>query len=159
MKAKHHFWTSLAAGGVLYTITHSSLSLWGAMIGGFLIDADHLIDQLWSIARNAPYTSKRSAELAKHQGWSGFIARYFRRRKLLRLPLMFHSYELLLVLTFLTLYSRTPFLLGLLCGYALHLSLDLWRHHHEFRSPFFYALLFRLAHRFRREQLIKEKYL
>jgi hypothetical protein len=159
MKAKHHFITSLAAGSTLYFFTDSVSSFWGAMIGGFLIDADHVIDQLWAIARNAPYTSKRSAEIAKHQGWGGFFARYLRRRKLLRLPLIFHSYELLVVLTVSAVYLRTPFLFGLLCGYALHLSLDLWRHLHEFRSPFFYALLFRLAHRFRREQLIKEKYL
>jgi hypothetical protein len=159
VKAKHHFLTSIAAGSALYFFTNSMSSFWGAMIGGFLIDADHVIDQLWAIARNAPYTSKRSADMAKHQGWRGFFARYFRRRKLLRLPLIFHSYELLLALTVLTIYFRTSFLLGLLCGYGLHLSLDLWRHLQEFRSPFFYALLFRLAHRFRREQLIKEKYL
>ncbi len=159
VKAKHHFITSLAAGSALYLLTDSMSSFWGAMIGGFLIDADHVIDQLWAIQSDAPYTTKRAAEMAKRHDWQGFIARYIRRRKLLRLPLIFHSYELLAALTILAFYLRSTFLLGLVIGYALHLALDMWRHLHEFRSPFFYALLYRVVHGFRRERLIKEKYL
>jgi hypothetical protein len=82
-----------------------------------------------------------------------------RPRKLLRLPLVFHSYELLALITILTLCFRTPFLIGLLSGYLLHISLDLMRHHHEFRSPFFYMLSYRLMRGFRRDQLIKPEHL
>jgi hypothetical protein len=62
MKAKHHFWSSLAAGGALYWATGSSAALAGSMVGGFLIDADHIIDQLWSIRHGAPFRRKRVAE-------------------------------------------------------------------------------------------------
>src|SRR6266850_882151 len=54
VKAKHHFWSSLAAGGALYWATGSSAALAGTILGGFLIDADHIIDQLWSIRHGAP---------------------------------------------------------------------------------------------------------
>ena len=90
---------------------------------------------------------------------SGFVERYFFRRKLLRLPLIFHSYELLCVLAAATLLLRTPFLIGLLAGYVLHLSLDLARHYYEFQSPFFYLITYRLSRGFRRERLIKPEYL
>ena len=46
MKAKHHFWSSLVAGGALYWATGSSAALAGSMLGGFLIDGDHIIDQI-----------------------------------------------------------------------------------------------------------------
>ncbi|MEW6207238.1 MAG: hypothetical protein AB1631_02655 [Acidobacteriota bacterium] len=157
MKAKHHFFSSLAAGGALYFFTGHLLSLAGAMIGGFLIDADHVIDQLWAIARRAPLMKKiRESE---ERGLRAWWTRYVRRRKLVRLPLVFHSYEILAALVVTAFMIRSPFLTGLAAGYALHLALDIIRHHHEFRSPLFYLLLYRLAHGFRRERLIKPEYL
>jgi hypothetical protein len=63
------------------------------------------------------------------------------------------------VITILTLNLRTPFLIGLLSGYLLHLSLDMIRHHREFRSPLFYLLSYRMAQRFQRDRLIKTEYL
>ena len=155
MKAKHHLWSSAAAGAALYWITGSSTALTGALVGGFLIDADHVVDQLWSIRKGAPLLRKRAAE----ESSSGFVERYFLRRKLLRLPLIFHSYELMCVLAAATLLLRTPFLIGLLSGYVLHLSLDLARHYHEFQSPFFYLITYRLSQGFRRDRLIKPEYL
>ena len=153
MKPKHHFWSSLAAGGALYWATGSSAALGGAMLGGFAIDADHVLDQWWSIRKGADvvFPVARSTQ--------SLYARYLRRRKLLRLPLLFHSYELLAVLIVLTLSLHTPFFIGLLSGYVLHLSLDLIRHHDEFVSPFFYSLSYRTAKGFRRDSLIKSEYL
>lgn len=155
MKAKHHFWSSLAAGGALYWATGSSAALAGAMLGGFAIDADHILDQWWSIRRGAPVADSK----AGLPGAKSLFARYFRRRKLVRLPLIFHAYELFAVIAVLTLTRRTPFLIGLLSGYALHLALDMIRHHHEFRSPLFYLLAYRLSQGFRRDQLIKPEHL
>ncbi len=63
------------------------------------------------------------------------------------------------MIAILTLGLRTPFLIGLLPGYLLHISLDLIRHHHEFSSPLFYLFSYRLGQRFRRDQLIKSEYL
>jgi hypothetical protein len=163
MKAKHHFWSSLAAGGALYWATGSGWAVAGAMVGGFLIDADHVFDQLWSIRRGAPYMGKRRAELAARDagkgGLTGLITRFVRRRKLVRLPLLFHSFELLAALLVITIYLRTPFLIGLLTGYALHIALDLTRHYQEVCSPLFYLLSYRMARGFRRERLIRAKYL
>ncbi len=158
MKAKHHFFSSLAVGGALYAATASSAALAGAMIGGFLIDADHAIDQLWSIASGAPYLKQRFTT-DEPGGSRGFLARYVRRRKLTRLPLIFHSYELMAALVVLTLMARTPLMIGLLAGYMLHIALDMYRHHHEFRSPFFYLIAYRLTRGFRRDRLIKPEYL
>jgi hypothetical protein len=163
MKAKHHFWSSLVAGGALYWATGSSGALAGAMIGGFLIDADHILDQLWSISQGAPYLGKKRADEAARNankgGVVGFITRFVRRRKLVRLPLLFHSFELLTLFVILAINLRTPFLIGLVTGYALHISLDLFRHYHEVCSPLFYLLSYRLARGFRRERLVRTKYL
>jgi hypothetical protein len=162
MKAKHHFWSSLATGGALYWATGSSAALAGSMIGGFLIDADHIIDQLWSIRHRAPFRKTGPANSTNESSRASILMRMgniLRPRKLVRLPLVFHSYELLVVIGCLTVALRTPFLLGILVGYVLHLVLDLMRHHHEFRSPLFYLLSYRLKQRFRRDQLIKPEYL
>jgi len=160
MKPKHHLWTSLAAGGALYWVTGSSTALAVSMIGGFAIDADHIVDQLWSIRHGAPFRRALEDQATdKRGGVRGWLIRHLRPRKLLRLPLIFHSYELLAFITVLTLNSRTPFLIGLLSGYVLHLGLDMNRHHHEFRSPLFYLLSYRLTQGFRRDQLIKQEYL
>jgi hypothetical protein len=157
MKAKHHFWSSLAAGGALYWATGSSTALAGSMIGGFLIDADHIIDQLWSIRHGAPF---RKESLNRPGGTQNQgLVNLLQPRKLVRLPLIFHSFELLAVITAVALNRRTPFLIGLLIGYALHIALDLTRHYHEFSSPLFYLLSYRLSQRFRRDQLIKPEYL
>lgn len=129
------------------------------MLGGFLIDADHVVDQLWSIYNGAPHTRKASALAAGQKGFGGWVARYLHRRKLTRMPLIFHSYELLLGLIVATWIWPTPFFKGVSAGYLLHILLDLYRHHNEFRSPFFYSLLFRMARGFRRDSLIKSDYL
>ncbi|MEK6322963.1 MAG: hypothetical protein AABN33_14920 [Acidobacteriota bacterium] len=161
MSPQHHFWSSLAAGGALYWATGSNAALVGTMLGGFLIDADHIIDQLWSIRHGAPFrraVENRAGSL-KAAGTRAWLAHRLRPRKLLRLPLIFHSYELLAAITVLTLGLSTPFLIGLLSGYVLHLSLDVIRHHHEFRSPLFYLLSYRLSQGFRRDRLIRPEYL
>ena len=159
MKAKHHFWSSLGAGGALYVATGSSAALAGAMLGGFAIDADHVVDRWWSIRRGASAAGTRTASKSDEKGALSGVRRYLQRRKLVRLPLIFHSYELLVVLIAWTANTGTPFLVGLLSGYVLHLALDLIRHHREFVSPLFYSLSYRLAHGFRRERLIKPEYL
>ena len=98
MKAKHHFWSSLAIGGALYWSSGSPAALMGAMTGGFLIDSDHLIDQLWSIRLGAPHMRGASGSGPKKAPAIPWFERYIRRRKLLRMPLIFHSYELLAAL-------------------------------------------------------------
>lgn len=161
MKAKHHFWSSLAADGAVYWATGSVAALGGAMIGGFLIDADHLIDQWWSISYGAPIRGERkvNSDTANHTQSHGWVIKLLRPRKLLRLPLVFHSYELLAAIMVVVLILRTPFLIGLSIGYVLHIALDVTRHHREFLSPLFYFFLFRLTHGFRRDRLIKSEYL
>ena len=161
MKLRHHFWSSVAAGGALYWATGSGSAIAGAMIGGFLIDLDHVLDQGWSIYRGAPKTktAAKNAALAQRLpvGLGNLFERYVQRRKLTRLPLVFHSYELLVVLALAYTIIRSPFLLALVIGYALHLTLDLIRHHDEFQSPFFYFLSYRASRGFKREKLIKHE--
>jgi len=59
MKAKHHFWSSLAAGGALYWATGSSAALAGSMLGGFFIDSDHI-----SISYGLSEKARRSRRIA-----------------------------------------------------------------------------------------------
>jgi hypothetical protein len=167
MKLKTHLWTSVAAGGGLWFLTGSGSALIGAIIGGVLIDADHVVDQLWSIRQGAIYMKPANMEAEATRAGigpsSGKAARspmgWIKRRKLIRLPLMFHSYELLVIAMVVAAQVRTPLVLGLVTGYALHITLDLIRHHHEFRSRLFYLLLYRLSVGFRRDKLIKPEYL
>jgi hypothetical protein len=164
MKLRTHLWTSVAAGTGLWWATGSGTALVGAIIGGVLIDADHVVDQLWSIHHGAPYAKTGPAQPgvptagSSPEGPRASIDR-FRRRRLIRLPLVFHSYELLAAAILVAALVRTPLILGLVMGYALHITLDLIRHHHEFRSPLFYLLLYRLRVGFRRDRLIKPEYL
>jgi hypothetical protein len=160
MKAKHHFWSSLVTGGALYWATGSVSALAGSMIGGFLIDSDHIIDQMWSIWYGAPFRRAQHDDgNSRPKSPVSWVMNLLRPRKLLRLPLVFHSYELLVLIIIITVLLRTPFFTGLLTGYVLHLSLDMLRHHHEFNSPFFYLISYRLAQGFRRDCLIKREYL
>ena len=61
MKAKASLLVIASRGGALYWATGSSASLAGSMLGGFLIDADHIIDQLWSIQPWRSVQEKRHA--------------------------------------------------------------------------------------------------
>ncbi|HKA21922.1 MAG TPA: hypothetical protein VKN18_26835 [Blastocatellia bacterium] len=159
MKPKHHFWSSVVTGGALYWATGSASAFTGAVIGGFLIDSDHIIDQMWSIRYGAPFRRPQRDVLESPGSKMSWVMNLLRPRKLLRLPLVFHSYELLVLIMIITVVFRTPFLIGLLAGYVLHLTLDMVRHHHEFNSPFFYLISYRLAQGFRRDCLIKREYL
>ena len=160
MKPKHHFWSSVVTGGALYWATGSVSAFAGAMIGGFLIDSDHIIDQMWSIRCGAPFRRPQRDGIESRPGSKmSWVMNLLRPRKLLRLPLVFHSYELLVLIIIIAAVLRTPFLIGLLAGYVLHLSLDMLRHHHEFNSPFFYLISYRRAQGFRRDCLIKREYL
>ncbi len=145
----------------MYLATGSSAAIAGAIVGGFLIDADHIIDQMWSIYRGAPLMGnpKAADEGGAPGAFKSLFTRFVRRRKLIRLPLIFHSYELFAALVLLTAFAPTPFMTGLTVGYALHIALDFIRHRHEFRSPFFYLISYRLARGFRRDRLIKSRYL
>jgi hypothetical protein len=172
MKVRTHLWTSVALGSGLWLATGSSSALGGAIVGGVLIDADHLFDQAWSIRCGAPYRkrgkepanlrdtkSNISSSKTSTKSWPDSVKDWFRLRKLVRLPLIFHSYELLTVAIAAAAILKTPVMLGLVTGYALHLALDLIRHHHEFQSPAFYLLLYRLTVGFHRDRLIKPEYL
>jgi len=168
MKVRTHLWTSVVVGSGLWLATRSSSALVGAIVGGVLIDADHVFDHFWSIRHGAPYRrpAKEAGELQGAESsasstmfWLDSARDWFRLRKLVRLPLIFHSYELLTVAIVAAVILRTPAILGLVTGYALHLTLDLIRHHHEFLSPAFYLLSYRLTVGFRRDRLIKPEYL
>jgi len=165
MKAETHLWTSLLAGGAIALATKSPVPIGAALIGGFAIDADHLIDQVWSnaVARRTGRNKSPDRETGNSGEGKNLIAggivRLIKRRPLLRLPLVFHSYELLLVALVVLAFYRTPFIEGLVIGYALHLSLDWIRHHHEFQSPMFYLIAYRASRGFDRNRLIKPEYL
>ena len=159
MKPKHHFWSSVVTGGALYWATGSVSAFTGAIIGGFLIDSDHIIDHMWSIRHGAPFRRQRDGIESRPESKMSGVLKLLRPRKLLRLPLVFHSYELLILMIIITVILQTPFLIGLSAGYVLHLSLDMLRHHHEFNSPLFYLISYRIAQGFRRDCLIKREYL
>jgi hypothetical protein len=111
MKAKHHFLvvTSHRRSALLATGSVSALA--GSLIGGFLIDSDHIIDQIWSMRYGAPLRQPPSQHVEHRTGKPvSWAMSFLRPRKLLRLPLVFHSYELLALITIITIVLRTPLL-------------------------------------------------
>src|SRR5262249_19441758 len=112
MKVRTHLWTSIAAGGGLWWATGSSMALVGAVI-----DGDHLLDHFWSIRYGAPYARAKPAGAAPADAANSppvqSSSDWWRRRKLVRLPLIFHSYELLVAALILAGIARTPLVVGI----------------------------------------------
>src|SRR2546426_7289674 len=131
-----HLVTTAIAGGAVLASTGSIPLTAGVVAGGFLIDADHLVDYV---------LVERRRELTP----AAFL-RHYTEGHTRRVVLALHSYEVFLALATLAWWLDSPWLAGYLAGGAMHLGLDIvFNGRLTPRNIFaFYSLGFRLAHAF-----------
>jgi len=133
--------TVVAAGGVAAAIGSLPLTV-GVVVGGFLIDLDHLADYL---------VIERQRDLRP-----GAFLRFYLEGRARRVVLVLHSYELFALLGLLAWWHASLALGGYLIGALMHLVLDI-----VFNGKLtprsigaFYSFGYRLAHRFDADALI-----
>ncbi|MBF0456631.1 MAG: hypothetical protein HQK99_01900 [Nitrospirae bacterium] len=139
MTTRVHTYTSAALGGVIYAVTGSLQAGASALIAGVFIDIDHLFDFLM-------FSGERLT-LHNFKSWCNEM-------KWNRITLIFHSYELFVLLGFIAYYTRSETAAGILCGAALHIMLDQTGNLKKYRlSPWFYFLLYRVINGFKKDKL------
>ena len=108
----------------------------GIAAGGFLIDVDHGLDYL-------VFEGQRDLR-------PGTFLRYHLERRMKRVVLALHSYELFAGLGFLAWWLDVPALWGYLMGALMHLALDITFNGELIPRSIsaFYSFTYRLAHRF-----------
>jgi len=110
MRASYHVAVSVAISGALLATCHSAVLSAAVVIGGVLIDVDHAAEYL--------FIAKKPLSLRR------FFATFYEGR-LERVHIFLHSWELLIVLSTVTILTGwNSFLTGLLIGMSCHLLLD-----------------------------------
>ncbi len=143
MKPASHIAISSALGAFIYMSLGSLPASASCLLGGVLIDIDHLVD----------YFVYAGAHFRVHE----FVEACHEHR-LKRLYLFFHSYELLGLLILITYLSGwNMVLLGLSVGTSAHLLCDQIVNGRKYKTrTYFYFLLFRISRGFRTESLVRE---
>ena len=131
-----HLVTTAIAGGAVLASTGSIPLTAGLVVGGFLIDVDHVVDYL---------LVERRRELTP----DAFL-RYYTEGHARRMVLALHSYEVFLALAALAWWLGSVWVAGYLAGGAMHLALDIgFNGRLTPRNIFaFYSFGFRWAHGF-----------
>jgi hypothetical protein len=110
MKLKHHITASIIISAFLFTISKSWIIFTSSLISGVLIDIDHVLDYFWDYGINLR------------------IKKFFEvmySKKISRLWLIFHSWELLFLLIICAfLMSWNPWIVGTIIGFTHHLISD-----------------------------------
>ncbi len=110
MKLKHHITASIIISALLLAISKSWIIFTSSLISGVLIDIDHILDYLWEFRK--PFIIKEFIDLNY-------------QRKTLFLMIVFHSWELLALLSICAfLMSWNPWIVGTIIGFTHHLILD-----------------------------------
>ncbi|WP_420264142.1 hypothetical protein [Candidatus Magnetominusculus dajiuhuensis] len=139
MTTRVHACTSAALGGVIYAITNSWQEAAAALITGVFIDIDHIFDFL--------IFSGERLTMRNFTSWCGEM-------KWNRITLIFHSYELFIVLGFIAYYSGSETVTGILYGAVLHVLLDQTGNLRKYQfSQWFYFLAYRIIKGFKKDNL------
>ena len=109
MKTSTHVYSSAILSGTIFALTQSAPMAVSAFVSGVLIDLDHVPDFLI-------FSGERFSIKA-------FFS-WFHDTKWEKVTLLFHSYELYLMLCIITFMYPDPVLVGVLLGCGLHLALD-----------------------------------
>ncbi len=110
MIPKHHITISIILSGILYTCFRSWGLAIGSLVAGIFIDVDHIID--YTIENGLNFNIKN------------FFS-FFYEKKFSKIFLIFHGWELLLVLIVLAkLTDWNYWATGALIGYGQHIVLD-----------------------------------
>jgi len=142
MDIRTHISTSAFLGGALYAIAQSPQIAIFAFLGGVFIDIDHVFDFL--IFSDDKISIKNIFLWCDEGKWK-------------KITLIFHSYELYLILALLTYYFPYKALIGILFGTGLHLIVDQIGNRYINKkfclSVFFYFLIYRIYVGFHKNQL------
>ncbi|MFC1516158.1 hypothetical protein ACFL7E_05295 [Thermodesulfobacteriota bacterium] len=109
MKTSTHVYSSAILGGTIYALTQSTQMAVSAFVSGVLIDLDHLMDFL--VFSGEKFSIKNFFSWFNDTRWE-------------KVTLLFHSYEVYLLLCMITFLYPNPILVGILLGCGLHLALD-----------------------------------
>jgi hypothetical protein len=139
MKTSVHISASALLAVAVYAYSRSAPEAASCLVGGVLIDLDHVVDfHLFSGER---FT------LANFFSW-------YNEDRWRKITLVFHSYELFVILCAVAYYLDSAVLRGMVWGAGLHLLLDQLANPGRVRlSPWFYLMGYRIAKGFRRDRL------
>jgi hypothetical protein len=136
-----HLYTSTLLGGTLYSFTQSNQAAIFSFLSGVFIDLDHVLDFL--------IFSKEKLYIRNIFSWC-------EDGRWKKITLIFHSYEIYLILCIITYYFPGDILIGILSGMGLHLILDQIGNRRRFGlSLWFYFFIYRAFAGFHRDNLRK----
>mgnify|MGYP005629655007 FL=1 len=127
MKLKQHITISLFFSAFLYTISKSWIIFSSSLISGVLIDIDHILDYFMAYGINIRI--KQFFEVCHNL-------------KIPRVRLIFHSWELLFLLSICAFVMRcNPWIIGTIVGFTQHIVLDqVFNKPHKLTYFFFWRL-------------------
>ena len=127
MKLKQHITISLFFSAFLYTISNSWIIFSSSLISGVLIDIDHILDYFMAYGINIRI--KQFFEVCHNL-------------KIPRVRLIFHSWELLFLLSICAFVMRwNPWIIGTIVGFTQHIVLDqIFNKPHKLTYFFFWRL-------------------
>lgn len=134
MRPVNHLMISTGVSFVLYGWLHSISCAFSCLFAGVLIDVDHVFDYFFSKKR-MPFNYKELDDFCKND-INGKIS------------LVFHSYELVLILWIANTFFSNMVLLGITIGATVHLLCDAFSNPLKFRS---YLLSYRHYHKYDRK--------
>jgi hypothetical protein len=144
MKFSHHVVSSTLLGAGVYAGTGSEIMAASTVVSGILIDLDHVFDFL--VFSKTKFSIRNLFVWCDQCLWD-------------RVTLLFHSWELLLILSIAALSTQNPVLLGIMVGAGFHLASD--QVVNPRKNPlhrYFYFLSFRIAKGFSREHILVDSY-
>ena len=127
MKLKQHITISLFFSAFLYAISKSWIIFGSSLISGVLIDLDHILDYFMAYGINIRV--KQFFEVCHNL-------------KISRVRLIFHSWELLFLLSICAFVMRwNPWIIGTIVGFTQHIVLDqVFNKPHKLTYFFFWRL-------------------
>lgn len=140
MKPINHLSVSIITGVVTFLVTKAILPSISCFFAGWLVDVDHV----WDFYKNGGkrFSIKRFEDAVEN-------------RKMKKIYLYFHSYELLLILIILCFATHFNYFLSFTTlGFAVHLIFD---QIFNLVNPFTYFFTYRILNGYRADILIKIK--
>lgn len=140
MRLGAHIVTTLTISSIIYFIYNSFSVFIACLVGGILIDIDHLLD--YYLHRGADLRLKNFFNWCYKNEWQTLI-------------LFFHSVELIFIFwLIISIYDLGLFWIGLAVGISQHIVLDIV-FNSEMINVFSYFFLYRLVKGFSREYIMR----
>lgn len=144
MKLKSHIVATITISSIVYFIFNSFSAFISSLIGGILIDLDHLLD--YCIHRGINFNVKNFFIWCYNNQWNTLIV-------------FFHSFELILIFWLaIFIFNLGIFWIGLAIGISQHIILDVLGNR-DMINLHSYFFIFRLTKGFKKEYILREDYL